>query len=256
MVAIIDSFLAAAGPAASQIVDVIIQFVQLGLLLLIIGYGIILWRYDTRVNVREYSKGGRVINWTTKARETKEKKTGAPKLLFFGFMGFRGETISKPPAECLVAHKSRVTTKMYDFIKKDGLYYPVKNFVLGTLHQVEQDVEEKFFNKETGKNETRIVKQTQEVYSIQGSGLEVDRNFDAEQSIQNKLIEEATQFRNRKPTEIIASYALMIITIIVSGVVMWFAWKQFGNMAEAIAGLREPLRQGIVGAAQNIIGPG
>jgi len=49
---------------------------------------------------------------------------------------------------------------------------------------------------------------------------------------------------------------LMIITIIVSGVVMWFAWKQFGNMAQAIASLREPLKEGIVAAAQGIIGPG
>jgi len=240
MVTIVDDFLAAAGPAATQLVDVIIQFVQLGLLLSLIAYGFILWRYDTRVNVREYSKGGRVINWTTRAVEIKEKRTGAPRLKFFGIMGFKGEVIGKPPAECLIANKSRITTKMYDFVKKDGLFYPVQNFVLGIKHQVK--------NEQT--------QEMEEVYSIQGSGLEIDRNFDSEQAIQNKLIEEAVQFRNRKPTEIIASYALMIITIITSGVVMWFAWKQFGNMASAIASLGPPLKEGIVQAAQGIVGPG
>jgi len=111
-------------------------------------------------------------------------------------------------------------------------------------------------NKETGKIEIQIVKEEREVYSIQGSGLEISRDYDAEQAIQNTLIEKATTYRNKKPTEVIASFALMIITVIVSGVVMWFAWKNFGNMAGAIASLNEPLRQGIAGAAQSIIGPG
>ena len=120
------------------------------------------------------------------------------------------------------------------------MYYPIQNFVLGMLVEVEDE----------------NTKERKQVYTIQGSGLEVNRDFDSEQAIQNKLIEEAVQFRNKKPTEIIASYALMIITIITCGIVMWFAWKQFGNMAGAIASLREPLREGIIGAAQNIIGPG
>ena len=239
MVAIIDDFLAAAGPAAVQAVDVIVQFVQLGLLLVVIAWFYIMWRFDTRVNIREYSKGGKIINRTSRAMEIKEKRTGAPKLKFFGYMGFKGEVISKPPAECLISNDSRVTRKMYDFIKKDGLYYPVKNFVLGVRHE----------GKDADGN-------TKVVYSLEGSGLEIDRNFDAEQSIQNKLIEEAIQFRNRKTTEILASYALMIITIIVSGVVMWFAWKQFGNMAGAIASLGPPLREGIIAASQGAVGPG
>ncbi len=256
MVAIIDDFLAALGPAAVQLVDVIVQFMQLGLILVFVAWMFIIWKFDTKVNIREYSKGGRVINWTTRAMEVKEKRTGAPRLRFFGYFGFKGEVISKPPAECLVAHKSRITTKMYDFVKKDGLYYPVKNFVLGVKHKVEHEVEKEVFNEDTKKNEKVIVKEIREVYSIEGSGLEVDRNFDSEQAIQNKLIEEAVQFRNRKPTEIIASYALMIITIITSGFIMWFAWKQFGNMAGAIASLGPPLKEGIAQAAQNIIGPG
>ncbi len=240
MVAIIDDFLQAASPMVGQTLDVIWQFAQLFFILAVIGYGVMLYRYDTKINVREYSKGGRTITYTTRAVKIRDKKTGAPRLKFFGIMSFGGDVINQPPAECLVAYKSRITNKMYDFIKKDGLYYPIQNLVLGILQEVEDEK----------------TKERKFVYSIQGSGLEISRDYDAEQAIQNTLIEKATVYRNRKPTEIIASYALMIITIIVSGVVMWFAWKQFGNMAVAIASLREPLKEGIMGAAQGIIGPG
>lgn len=240
MVAIIDSFLASASPYVSQTLDMVWMVVQLVGILALIGYGFLLYKYDTKINVREYSKGGRTITYITRATKIRDKSTGAPKLRFFGTMGFRGDVINEPPAECLVAHRSRITNKMYDFVKKDGLYFPINNLVLGVMHKV--------VNKETGETKT--------VYSIEGSGLETNRDYDAEQAIQNTLIEKATTYRNRKPTEIIASFALMIITIIVCGIVMWFAWKQFGNMAGAIASLNEPLRSGIVQAAQNIIGPG
>lgn len=240
MVEVIDQFFANATPYLSQTLDVIWMIAQLVGILLLIGYGVLLYLYDTKINVREYSKGGRTITYSTRARRIRDKTTGAPKLRFFGTMGFRGELINEPPAECLIAHRSRITNKMYDFIRKDGLYYPINNLVLGVVHKV--------VDENTGKNNT--------IYSIEGSGLEINRDYDAEQAIQNTLIEKATTYRNRKPTEIIASFALMIITIIVCGVVMWFAWKQFGNMAGAIASLKEPLKGGIVQAAQGIIGPG
>lgn len=240
MVAIIDSFLASAGPAVSQMLDVVGMFLQLLLLLGTIAYGFMLWRYDVKIHVRELSKGGRTIMSSMRAMGIKEKKTGAPKLQTFGFMGFKGEVISMPPAECLVPTRGRVTRKVYDFVKKDGLYYPIQNFVLGMLREAKDE--------KTGEKTF--------VYTIEGSGLEVNRDFDSEQAIQNKLIEEASQFRNKKPTEIIASYALMIITVIVSGVVMWYAWKTFGQIGGDIASLKEPIREGIIGATQNIIGPG
>ena len=240
MVAIIDSFLASAGPAVSQMLDVVGMFLQLLLLLGTIAYGFMLWRYDVKIHVRELSKGGRTIMSSMRAMGIKEKKTGAPKLQTFGFMGFKGEVISMPPAECLVPTRGRVTRKVYDFVKKDGLYYPIQNFVLGMLREAKDE--------KTGEKTF--------VYTIEGSGLEVNRDFDSEQAIQNKLIEEASQFRNKKPTEIIASYALMIITVIVSGVVMWYAWKTFGQIGGDIASLQQPIREGIIGATQNIIGPG
>jgi len=240
MATIVDDLLANATPYVGQMLDLVWMIIQLVLLLAVIGYGVMLYMYNTKISVREYSKGGRTITYETRAMKIRDKKTGAPKLRFFGMMGFKGEIINEPPAECLVAHRSRVTNRMYDFVRKDGLYYPIQNFVLGVLHKV--------VNEKTGENST--------VYSLEGSGLEVNRDYDAEQAIQNTLIDKATAYRNRKPTEIIASYALMIITIITCGVVMWFAWKQFGNMAGAIASLNEPLRQGIAGAAQGLIGPG
>lgn len=234
-----DYITTVAKPVVEQFMGIIGMVLQLLLLLAIIAYGYMLYMFDVKVNVRELSKGGRTITYTTRAKKIRDKKTGAPKLKFFGRFGFGGDEINEPPSSCLVAHRSRITNKMYDFVKKDGNYYPVENFVLGVEHKVVG---------EDGLEHT--------IYSTKGSGLEVNRDYDAEQAIQNTLIEKASAYRNKKPTEIIASYALMIITIITCGIVMWFAWKQFGNMAGAIASLQEPMKQGIMGAAQSIIGPG
>lgn len=241
MVTIIDEFIVAAGPVVGEALELMIQLFQLIVFLLALGYIVMLWRFDTLINIREVSKGHRTITRTTKAQSFRQRNTGAPKLRLFGIFGFRGEVIDLPPAECLVAHKSRITTKMYDFVKKDGLYHPVENIVLGIKTEVKDE--------KTGK--------TQAIYSIHGSGLELSRDYDSEQAIQNTLIEKATVYRNRKPTEIIASFALMIITIIVSGIVMWFAWKNFGNIAGAIASLGPPLQAGLIASGNvGVPGPG
>ena len=240
MVAVIDDIMNNITPFLGEAFDVVWMIMRLVLLLALIGYAYVLWTYNIKLNIREYSKGGRVINYTTRAVSTKNKQTGAPKLKTFGMMGFRGEIINQPPAECLIANRSRITNKMYDFVKKDGLYYPVLNFVLGTKKE--------YIDEKTGDRK--------ETYSLEGTGLEIIRDYDAEQAIQNKLIEEAIQFRNKKSTEIIASYALMIITIIGSFIMMWYAWNQFGNIAQAIASLNEPLEKGLAGAVAGIVGPG
>lgn len=240
MVAVLDNFIASLSPAIATMLDVVGQILQLLLILGVLAYGALLYMYSIKINVWEHSKGNRVIASTTKAMKARDKKTGAPMLRLFGTMGFGGQVINQPPAECLVADKSRITPKGYSFILKDGLYHPVENIVLG--RRVEAVVE--------GTDKKVIT------YTIQGSGIEINRDYNAELAIQNTLIEKATTYRNKKPTEVIASFALMIITIIVSGIVMYFAWTQFGNMAGAIASLREPLREGIAGAAQSIIGPG
>lgn len=240
MVAIIDDFIAQITPFLGQAFDVVWMVLRLVLLLGLIGYGFLLFTYNIKLNIREYSKGGRVINYTTRAVKVKDKKTGAPMLRTFGMMGIKGEMINEPPAECLISNKSRITYKMYDFVKKDGLYYPVQNLVLG--------IKKQYKDEDTG--------EIKEIYTIEGSGIELSRDYDAEQAIQNTLIEKATSYRNKKPTEIIASYALMIITIIGSFIMMWYAWNQFGNIAQAITGLQQPLKEGLAGAVSGIVGPG
>ena len=240
MVAIIDSFIAGAGPYLEQAWITIWLVLRLIGILAVIGYGILIYKFDIKINVREYSKGGRIINYSTRAIRMRDKRTGAPKIRLFGRMGFGGDKINEPPAECLIANRSKITYKMYDLIKKDGLYYPVNNFVLGVKVQ--------YKDEKTG--------EIKETYTTEGSGLEVNRDYDAEQAIQNTLIEKATSYRNRKPTGVIASFALMIITIIVAGIITAYLVKQIGALAPAIASLREPLKEGIMGAAQGIIGPG
>ena len=240
MVAVIDSFIAQATPFLAQTFDLVWMIARLVGILALLGYGVVLYRYNIKLNIRDYAKGGRVINHSTRAIRAKDKKTGAPMLKTIGMFGFKGETINEPPAECLIANKGGITNMMYDFVRKNGLYFPVQNFVLGTKKQY----------KEEGSNEVK------EMYSIEGSGLEISRDYDAEQAIQNTLIEKATSYRNKKPTEIIASYALMIITIIGSFIMMWYAWNQFGNIAQAITSLNEPLKQGLAGAVSGIVGPG
>lgn len=228
-------------PYFTGFMDVAWIYIQLGLWLGVIGYIVfIVYMFNIKLNIREFSKGGRLIVRTTRAKKIIDKRTGAPKLKMIGIFGFNGIIINEPPADCLVPYRSKLTNKLYDFVLKDGNYHPVSNFCLGRKHEV--------VDKKTGE---RTI-----VYSLEGSGLEVSRDYDSEQAIQNILIEKATTYRNRKPTEIVAGIAAVIVCVVVSGVIMYFAWKEFGNMAGAIASLREPLKQGIQGAAQSIVGPG
>jgi len=241
-----DSLLPTITPFLGTAMDVIIIVVQLIALLGGLGYIVLLYMFDTKLNIREVSKGNRVIVHQSRARKIKDKRTGTPRLMLFSlnpmvlFGMARAQMINEPPAECLVPFKSRLTNKLYDLVKKDGIYYPVQNFILGYKHDV--------MNEKT--------KQVEEVWSMKGSGLEISRDYDAEQAIENMLIEKATTYRSKKPVEIVTGLALVIICVITSGVIMYFAWKQFGNMAGAIASLQQPLKEGIQGAVQSALGPG
>ena len=240
MVAVVDDFIASITPFLGQTWDMVWMIIRLVGLLAFIGYGVLLLTYNIKLNIRQYSKGGQVINTSTRAKKCKDKKTGAPMIKTIGIFGFMPELINEPPAECLISNSSRLTYKMYDFVKKDGLFYPVQNLVLG--------IKKQYKDEKTG--------EIKELYTIEGSGLEISRDYDAEQAIQNTLIDKAVSYRNKKPTEIIASYALMIITIIGSFIMMWYAWNQFGNIAQAISSLQQPLKEGIAGAVSGIVGPG
>lgn len=256
-----DSILPTITPYIGPILDIAWMVFQL---LLIIGglmYVALLYFYDTKLNIRQMSKGNRTIIVTVRAKSMKDKRTGTPRLTLFSlnpmivFGLIKGEMINEPPAECLVPYKKGMTRKVYDLIKKDGIYYPIENFVLGYKHEVMVDKKDKD-GKPLKDKEGKQIKIPELVYSTKGSGLEVSRDYDAEQAIENMLIEKATTYRSKKPVEIVAGLALVIICVIVSGVIMYFAWDKFGNMAQAIAGLREPLREGISGAVQQALGPG
>jgi len=199
-----------------------------------------LMRFNVKVSIRDYTKGGRVITWTTAAREYTESKTNTPKLQFFGYMGFFGKTVNQPPSECIIPFRSISpfgAKKMYDFVRKDGIFYPIQNVVLGQLRDVEENGEIK------------------QIYTLEGSGLEVSRDYDAEQSIQNTLIMKAQAYRNEKPSILYAMYGLAIILAIGSFITLIYSWNQFGNVGQAIASLREPLKEGIASAVSQKLGP-
>ena len=227
-------------PYLGPVMEIMGMVIQLIGILAFIGYAILMFMFDVRLHIREVAEGKRTIETSTRARRFIDKKTGAPKLKLFGIFGFKGEIMNEPPAECLVPTRSRLTPRAYTIVKKDGLYYPVNNLVIG--------IRQKVFDEKTQKEK--------EVYSLEGTGLEINRDYNAEQAIQNTMIEKAQIYRTKKPVEVVAAMAMVIIAMVVSGVIMWFAWKQFGNMAQAIAGLKEPLKEGIMGAAQGILGPG
>ena len=159
-----------------------------------------------------------------------------------------------------------VHKKMYDFIKKDGLFYPVQNLVLGRRYDIPMvaNTQEQLDALEAANDEIDQIlrkydietnQEKRVVYSIQGSGLEISRDYDAEQAIENALIAKAETYRNQKPSFMYAVYGLAIILAIGSFSMMIYAIHQFGSLSSAIASLQEPLKQGVQGAIQQKLGP-
>jgi hypothetical protein len=236
-----DAIAGVIGEYSGAVFTIIWAVAQILIILGVVGWFIVMWRYDTRVLVSELTKNKKVINYHTRAREIIDRQTKTPKVKLFGTFGFGGEEIEKPPSECITPFKSRVTNKMYHYVKKDGLYWPVQNLVLGHKYLVN--------DKKTGKQK--------EVYSLEGSGLEINRDYDAEEAINNNLINAAIKYRNKdQRNQIYLSYGLMIITIVIAGVMMLYSIKQFGALSIAIDNLREPLKEGLAGALQQKLGPG
>lgn len=242
---------------------IIMQFI---LLLGGIIYIIMLLRFNVRVNVREFTKGARTITYSVKAREYLDRKSNVPKLQFFGIMGIMGHVINQPPSQCVIPYRGFFAKKAYDFVKKDGLYYPVENVVLGKRYDLpsEVDTEKEATNVEQAFEELRyaspyevgLTKDSKSViYSLDGSGLEISRDYEAEQAIENTMMTKAEQFRNQKPSVLYAMYGLAIILAIGSFAAMLYGWYQFGNMAGAISSLGGPLQQGVQAAVEQKIGP-
>lgn len=247
------------GPTVSPYLDSFFGWAwtatQFLLIILAIGYVFLLYTYNVKITIREYTKGARTIVYTTNAREYTERKSGAPKLQFFGKFGFSGRKINQPPAECIIPYKSMFKKKMYDFIKKDDLFFPVKNLVLGQRYEVPKEDIQKLPHSVLDNYKVGVKDDHGVLYSTQGSGLEVSRDYDAEQAIQNNLIGKAEAYRNEKPTVLYAMYGLAIILAIGSFITMIYSWNQFGNVAGAIDGLKAPIETGITEAVNQRLGP-
>lgn len=210
--------------------------VQVLIVVAVLYWFYVMWKFDTKLLIEEMGKRGRALSYETRAREFIDKKTKLPKLRMFGILGFWGETIAKPPAECITPYKSRLTNRFYKFVKKDGLYYPIENFILGRRYK-----------DDNGKD----------IYSIQGSGLEISRDYNAEDAIMNRMETAAHKYRNKDSrNQMYLGYGLMIVSFIVAGVIMAYTINKIGGLNTAIESLGPHLKQAAEGALASKIGPG
>lgn len=237
----IGQLTALVGPALDATITVVLWAAYLTAILGFVYWVFTYFNFNRKIMVREYTKGGKTVVKLLKAKRVTGKNLRHPKLKFYGMLGFGGKQINEPGSECIFPYKSTFgNTIMYDFIRKDGLYFPITNAVLGRryviapsdIKETSEDLKEwveslgyKVLESEEGKNV---------IYSTEGSGLEVSRDFDAEQSTLNDLIAAAEKYKNRKPIEIAAMYGLMIIMVVGSFVVLFYAFYKTGEIAEAV----------------------
>ena len=90
------------------------------------------------------------------------------------------------------------------------------------------------FIKEKGFEVYPAGKEENVIYSVEGTGLELSRDFEAEQSTLNNLINAAEKYKNRKPIEIAAMYGLMIIIVVGGFVTIGYALYKTGQISEAV----------------------
>lgn len=235
-----DQIVPAILPYGKLVLGYLFLFIEIFGVMMGIGYVIMLFTFNVKVVVHEYTKGGRTIIRTTKARESKNSKTGIPELHFMHPTIFFGKKINAPPNDCAFPYKGFMAKKAYCLILKDGMYYPVSNYIMGRVKEQ--------YNEET--------KQTERLYSTEGTGLEVSRNYDHEQAIINKLHNSALQFRNKKPVELVAMYGIVVISILVAGVIMVYSLKKIGDLFTTLQTLREPIQNAVEGAISQKLGPG
>lgn len=218
-------------------------------LLVITGiiYVIMLFTYNVKVVIHEQIKGGRTVIRSTRAKETRDKETNKVQLQLFDLTLFLGKRIDGPPSECIFSYKSFFAKKIYYFVYKDGIYYPIQNLILGREY-VQKDINGKIVMDEN--------KQPKKTYSIEGTGLEVTRDYNSEQAILGLLQSSAVKYRNKKPIEMVAMYGLMIIVIVGSIVVIVYSLKQVGNLFNTLQSLSGPIEKGVNAALSQKIGPG
>ena len=83
-------------PITGTVSSGFVVFLKYFLIMLAIGYVLMLWRYNVKVTVREYIKGGKTIVYTVRAREVTDNKTKVPKVKFFHPLIFMGTEINQP----------------------------------------------------------------------------------------------------------------------------------------------------------------
>ncbi len=212
-----------------------------GLLFLIfLYYAYILYSFNRKIMIREYTKGGRTTTKMIRGKKVFDKVLGTPQIQFFGTFGFQGKKIPEPPGDCIFPYKSKMgNTIMYDFLLKDGIYFPISNAILGRRYVMAGPEAEKNpvlmeFIKEKGFEVYPAGKEENVIYSVEGTGLELSRDFEAEQSTLNNLINAAEKYKNRKPIEIAAMYGLMIIIVVGGFVTIGYALYKTGQISEAV----------------------
>lgn len=212
------------------------------ILSLIFGAGVIIYmisflRFNVAIQVFERTKDGRTIIKFTKGVEVKDKKSGIVYLMFKSPTLFFGKKITCPPSNCIFPYKSIMAKKLYALVYSDGQYLPVPNFIAGKKNIVTDE----------GGNQI-------EGYSWEGTGLEIARDFDFEQSIINTMAIKADKYKNQKPIEIIAMYALMIIVIISAATIIIYSLKRVGDLFETMNIMTKAYEAGVQAAVTQNIG--
>jgi len=243
-----DQLGAAAQGIGIQVAQWAWLFIKILFFVGVFALGVYLVFFNIKVIVAEQAKNNRVILSSMRMREVKGKD-GKIKLNSFSLFNFiKGVGIDLPSSECLFPYRGTFHRRCYTFVKKDGVYHPVNNFVAGLKYIVEDEIQDP-------NNPEKTIKIQREVYSLENSGLELTRDFNSEQAISNDLMAAADRYRNKKPVETFMLMGLMLVVIIGSFIVLFYAFKQVGSLSGAISQLSEPLKAGVSEAISQRLGP-
>lgn len=231
----LTSLMGTLGPLISQIMTIVFFFTKIMLGIVAISMGIYYLTFDCKMMVAQLVKGNRVIISEKRVREFKSKD-GIPKLKSFGIPFLMpAEVVNQGPSDSIYPYRSMLVKKLYCYVKKDGIYFPVSNFVLGTATQNEDGTIE---------------------YSIEGSGLEISRDFDAEQAAMNNQKDAVDRHKKKKPAEVVMAIGLMIVTILVVGAILIYGFAKTAQGALANAEAAKAIAQMGAQVAQQQLGPG
>ena len=242
-------------PMLTKLAGMLYLIGQILLMTLGVVYFISLFRFNVKVEVMEYVKGKRAVIRIQRATEVFDKKNNKPLLMFWSPFIFWGKKINIPSAECIFPLKSTTAKKMYKFVLKDGIYHPVQNYILGKNPISVTEVDGKIIQL-TPQEVEQIEKDGSRIITNIYSGIEVNRDFDVEEAIANKLERDAVKYKNKKPVELVAMYGLMAIVIISSAVIIVYSLKRVGDLFVTLQTLSGPIEHAVQSAVTQKLGPG